>query len=581
MNIYNNKPSIPTSWKDLSGQQFTNLLLSSVELISNPTELVASENVQAFKFVPTESGTEIFSKVEILITSATPIGQQLILSGFGVDVTLTSSSTPTFEEFFTDNTGTVLAKQRVAQSVVNELNNNLAFSNYYEIYAEDTKITIIARTASPNYDLTITTLPTSFTLLNNVGGVSQYSYVDFIDYSTFADIFIGNGVYGDTINRFDFNLVGNVDVPFSDAESYINVQNAVKNYVDVVLPQRRQNVGFDFKLLDKFANDLGLMPILRPYFITFGDSYRYTKNSEKKRILQGVSDVIWVQNSAQHKLDAYFLENYVWDAGKTVETKFLTDRPNLTPITYNSHEYLQVIHKRNNKANGYFWLEVVYHFYDGSNNIRLFNGLGASYSALEGNLSFDVSPVAMGVENAETVNGKLVDYYEVYLKWTKTPTSPVYISEKKSYKMLRRCGDQSTNIIWFNKFGGWDSLEFLGTVQTNKTVETTILNRPLPFTANGRVGNILSSDSSKEVDIVTRIDSSDQYQITSHLLPKNHIKWVGGLLDSTSVFIWDNVQNQYKSIIVGGYEYSYDTDFDEFAIRINYTYTVSNNTISR
>lgn len=581
MNTLNNKPSIPTSWYTTPFAQEVNPATSSVELLDQPTELTASENLQVFSFIPKAVATPVNSKLELLVVGATPVAEQLVISGFGITVTLTSSSTPSFDQFYTDNTNSGIAKQKVARAVADELNNNLAFNNYYEVTTEDAKIVIEARVPSVDYDLTVTTLPSSFITLVNVSGVSEYDYQSLLDYSTYVEIYNGTDYYGGTTDRSEFNLIGNIDIPFSDNESNINVNGATKNYVDVVLPAKRPNVGFDFRQLDEVAYNAGIEPILRPYFVTYSDSYRYATNAEKKRILQGCSDIRWVQNAAQHKLNAYFLEDYVWNPNTTNAFKYLTDRPNLTPVTYDSHQYLQMIFRINNKATGTFWLEYTTYYYDGTAQVHLLGGTtGFPYSFLKGNLSFDVSPSALGIENIESTSGKQVDYYEVQIKWQSNPTSPFFYSELKSYKMFRRCGDQSNNVIWFNKFGGWDSLEFLGTKATTINRAKQEVNRALPFTANGRAGR-LSIAASEEVKLVRKIDSDTVCSLTSNLLPNGHFQWVGGILDSTAVFIWDTNLEQYVAITIDSYDYSYNTELDEFAIRIEYTKTVDNNTITR
>lgn len=577
-----NKPSIPVSWDTLGTAQAVNTATSSVQFLSEPDEITASENLQRFRFTPRVVNlAATAARVELLVTAGTPVASTFVISGNGVTVTLTSSATPSFDEFYSDNTNTAVARARVAQAIAAELTNNLAFNTYYETHSEDNRIIIEARDLGSAYDLTVTTLPASIITFINSAGSSIYDYQSYIDYSTFTEFYIGYGEYGNVVNRLDFDLIGNIDIPFSSDVSNININGATKNYVDIELPYKRPNVGLSIKELDEEAYNAGRMPILRPYFVLYGDSFRYSANGEKKKILQGVSSVLWVQNAAQHKLNTYDFRDYTWDLSSINSFKFLTDRPNLTPVTYDSHQFLQTIHKKYSKADGTFWLERILHFYDGSTQTTLLGGTpGVDYSNLNGNLSFDVSPVALGIENTETIEGKLVDWYEVCIVWSQKATGSVYRSEKKSYKFLRRCGDQSANIIWFNKFGAWDSLEFVGTQTEARNRNTSVVNRALPFTANTGTAGV-SFAASEEVTLVRKIDSETSKSVTSVLLPKAHYDWVGGILDSSAVFIWDTVQKQYVAIVVTGFEYSSTTDLDEFAIRVEYKSTVDNNTITR
>jgi hypothetical protein len=470
---------------------------------------------------------------------------------------------------------------RLAQAIAYELQNNLAFNTYYEVRAENTQIIIEAREFGSQFNLTYT-LPLNTTLVSNVGGSSLYSYNGVLDYTSFGEFYVGTGEYGDTIDRLEFYQVGAVDVPFTDEFLQYNTNGAVKNYVDVVYPLKKNNTTFSLTNLDQTAYDNDKEPILRPYFVLFGDSYRYTNNGEKKRIVQGCSSVRWVQNAAMHKLDGYKLSDYVWNNGSTQRFSFLTDRPDYTPVTYDSHQFLQFIAKKGH-GKGTYWLELVVRFYDGTTQTQLFGGTsGLSYTDLWGNQSFDCSPTVLGIQNIESAAGQLVESYEVSIIWTTTPTSAISRSYPKSYRMLRRCNDQSLNLCWFNKFGGWDSLEFNGLNGKGLTRSISEVTRALPFDANVRVGSTINSlATDDEITLTYNIESNTETSADSGLIDSSHYEWIRGLLDSACVLTYDRQQRQFRAIIVTNYDYLWNSDNTEFNLRVTFKYTVDNNTISR
>ena len=574
-------PSIPSNWNAQPNEQ----QLSSnpfATLLRQPEEITASENMQRFvlrAFINNSSAQKSAIVLSVDGNLDYNIPAVLVISGGGVSVTLTASNTPSFNEFFSNNGFTILDRMRLAQAIVYELQNNLAFNNLYESEAVNTNINITARNYG-NFDLTVT-LPLNMSTVSTIAGSSLYSYNTVQDYTSFTEVYVGWAEFGTTADRSTFYQAGVLDIPFTDDEIECTVNSLTKNYVDVVFPVKKLNQSISITKLDEIAINADKEPILRPYFTVFGDSFRYVNNGEKKRIVQGCSAVRWVQNAARPKLDGYRLDYYVWNNGTSQQFLFLTDRPQLSQVTYDSHQFLQFLTKE--KGKGTWWLELKSHFYDGTDQTTLFGGTaGFSYVGLYGNCSIDVSPAVLGLESIESVAGKLIDWYELSIVWTTSPTSNTFRSYPKSYKMLRRCNDKSININWFNKLGAWDSFEFLG-IQA-KTLQRTQkeVQRALPFDANTRLGATLISDAvDSEITLTYKIDSDTTYSAESGLIDRSHYDWISSLLDSPSIITFDKTNRQFRALIVTDYEYLWNNDNTEFNLRISYKYTVNNNTIDR
>lgn len=577
----NTYPSIPSSWNaQLGSQQLASSPLAT--LLREPDEITASENMQRFvlsAFTNNPSANKSAATVSVDGNLDYNIPATFVVQGGGVTVTLVASNTPSFNEFFSNNGFSTLDRIRLAQAIAYELQNNLAFNNLYEVEAIGTTIIFTARSYG-DYDL-VFTLPINTSLVSSTSGSGLYSYNLVEDYSSFTEVYTGWTEFGDAPDRSTYYQVGVLDVPFNDNEIEYTTNSLTKNYVDVVFPLKKLNQSISVTKLDEIAIDAGKEPIMRPYFTVFGDSYRYVTNGEKKRIVQGCSSIRWVQNAARPKLDAYKLDNYVWNPGSSTQFQFLTERPDRTQVTYDSHQFIQFITKK--KGKGTWWLEVKSHFYDGTDQTTLFGGAaGYSYTDFFGNCSIDVSPAVLGLEGIETAAGKLIDWYEVAIVWTTSPTSGSFRSYPATYRMLRRCNDKSINLNWFNKLGAWDSLEFIGTQAKQLQRSQKEVQRALPFDANIAIGATLISDAvDSEITLTYKTDSNTLYSAESGLMTRDHYDWIRGILDSPSVIVFDRSQRQFRAIVITDYEYLWNNDNTEFNLRVSYKYTVDNNTIGR
>ena len=137
--------------------------------------------------------------------------------------------------------------------------------------------------------------------------------------------------------------------PFTGENIQFNINNLVNDYVDMQLPIRRNDSMQNIVELDKVSDNKHLIA----YFIVWGDSYRFQQNGDRKRQVQGVSEVLWTQNGGTNSLNPYTLSQYVWTNSIT-PFQFLTNCPNEKEVSYNSIEFLQFIRKKqSNLAVGY------------------------------------------------------------------------------------------------------------------------------------------------------------------------------------------------------------------------------------
>jgi hypothetical protein len=148
----------------------------------------------------------------------------------------------------------------------------------------------------------------------NQNGDDKYFIDKAVDYQFFADIFVLEGNYGDTLNKNNSTYIDTLFFPFSlDVETNtksieFNINNLLNDYVDVNLPKRRLDAQQNLVELDKQS---GKPKHLLSYFVVFGDSYKFQINGERKRNIKGISSVKWVQNGGLDSLKPYDLNKYV------------------------------------------------------------------------------------------------------------------------------------------------------------------------------------------------------------------------------------------------------------------------------
>ena len=412
-----------------------------------------SENMRNYQFEPVlNTNNATYSELIIQPNAYIPVGESFTINSFYTNITLSASSSPNANQFITTSSvppGSLIVQYLldVAESIAYELSSNLSIRNNYNVIVIGTQIRLIAKQYGSVYDFTSSSTTTAI-LNNSILGSTEFLTQDVIDYQCFAEVYAGIGQYGENVNKYQTVLLDEylIDSKFQTAN--INAQ-VVSNYVDPIKPLYSIAPSDVHYFMDQAILSNGLSNpdlnyngiqkrLLIPYFILYGDSFKYTSvNSKRKKTTKGVTGVKWVQLGALNQLLPYDLLDYTWIPNLTKTFKWLTSFPNVEKksVTYDSHEYLQTICKQS-VTGGDYRLKITYTFYDGTSLIDLKTDY--NYLNKAGNVSFNVPPLALDIKNIELNNNKLVKYYTVVLLWDNNGALNNF-SQPKSYFFDRNC----------------------------------------------------------------------------------------------------------------------------------------------
>lgn len=553
-------------------------------LNDEPAEITLSENVNNFKFEPALTGGGAKSLLLVQPLNYVAVGATITITSNYGSMVLTASATPSANEFWTNATvvtPTAAYLQQVAESIADAINQNISFNNSYIISLNSPNVTVYAKQYGSAFNFTASTSTPSTIYVFASAGSSYYESDNLTDYSCWAELYIGSTDYADTINKYEMEFVDKYIIDSAKNEANL-APSVVGDYVEPILPYRNNVSAYLAYLLDKGQfSDGTLYPQLdhfgnqkkhlKPYFILYGDSFRYITNGQKKRYTKGCSKIRWVQLGAFDKLLPYNMADYTWLPNNTKNVKWMTTAPKFKTVTYTSHEYLQLICKKTATSNTY-WLSITCNFYDGTSVVV--NKPAQSANNISGNISFDVSPTALDIQSIETSNGKLIDTYEVKLVWGNfTPNNAQ--SQTRYYVVDRECYENKKQIIFLNEFGAWDSLEFLGQITEEIDRDVENIQRNLPSNAN----DVDAISEEVAINISSNVQSS--FTLHSGLLSEEYVKWSKKIVESSAVFIWDETYLKYRNIIITDFDIVYDTKLRADSVSITFTYTTTNNTIKR
>lgn len=581
MNLTYTTPSVPLAWLLNNAELTKGTIYSTIG--SNPKLFSANENITNYIFNMTQTGSPASTRLVLNIFGSVSLNGSIVLGNSFMSVILRSSDTPNSNEFYRAGGSTTAANRAViAESIAFELRNNLTFNQYYNVWSQGATVIIEARVSGSAYNFNLVALATNLTIMGgasytNTDGADNYLWQGLIDYNTFVEVYVANGVYGQVIDRRNSYLADIFNITGMNQDSFaINVSDSIKHYTDVVLPTKRSTSVVIMKELDKQVNTNGeaILPVVRPYFLTWGFERRFASGLEKKKSITGQSAIRYTLNGAFGLLENYDFTPYILDTTSTSQVKFMTSSPKNKETDYDSHEYIHFYRRYNQFELGNFGIEVEFFFYDGTSVIQSYPF--SSHSTINGTISIDVSPSTLSIQNIEAVNAKQVDYYKLKLYWTISSTQRYY-SEERIYTMKRICNKKVNNVIFLNEFGVFDSINFTSETDKRVTREVEYLQRPIGI----NTPNTGFDTVSDEVSIPINMTGKNTYTITTELIDNDTYNWLSRILNSSAIFIYSEEDSRYRAINIEQYDYLYSSAVNNGKFSMTFSYTVNNNYISR
>lgn len=537
-------------------------------LYDEPLQITFSENNRAFEFSGiTESGTPMISNNMILIPTTTVInvGDTISISNDLINITLTASLTmQTFTDFYIGGT-----YEDMLDSLYYTLTDNIAVTNYYEIYRTNSIIGLRAKDYGSNYDLGISSSNTgiSFTDCITFGcGTNKYLYDNLIDYKGFVEVYIPREdavdiYFGNNHDKLNYIKIDEYLIPFIDGEAKIKV-DIPKNYLEVNLP-------------DYTVDYVSLSGHFKPYFISYGDSERFSANFRRNKNLKGVSSVRWTQFGAVDTLLDYSTTQYVVNPTTLQLVEPLTGQMEKT-VTLDSHEYQQFIFKKYDLNDVNVSQKVRFTFIDGT-DVTLDYPQG-NFKGLDNNYSFNCSPQWISLPSVESTFVNSVLYYESWFEFD-VDTINSFSSEPKKYNYNTECKENEKQIIFLNSYGAYDSLSFAGQEADNFEVNRATIQTALPFNANTADGY----KAKTHLDYNVEIDNT--YTIYTELLNDEEFLYTKELLKSEVILEWDadlllgvnelgtELFGGYRYIQLDGYQFGFNTNNNKHSLTITYKKT--------
>jgi hypothetical protein len=558
--------NIPNNWNNSNAaNEKTGALVS---LTGTPAEITTGSNVRTFTWTPNAaSGTAARAYLGIIVANHINEGETITITALDSTISLTASTAPSSGEFWTTATApTNLAAytEQVAESIADSLQNIAFITTNFDIYSTASQAALTAKQTGSKFDITGAASQAGTIWFSTGAGADEYLTQEKRDYFTFADVYVGTELFAQSVDKFAAELVDSylLDTETMETNAFAS---SVKHRISPILPEKQLSGTIIPQQLDS-AN----LAILRPYFVVYGDSYRYKANGQRKKYTKGVSAVRWVQVGANDALRPYDMSQYIFDPTQNTPFNWLTTRPSGRAITMQSHSFIQCIVKQPSTPHT-ARIEVIYTFYDNTTFIDTYKAFDVSM--LGGNVSFDVSPNTLDIEAVELQQGKLVQSYAVRLAWDFNG-STVYSSEHV-LTLDRACYDNQEQVVFLNELGAWDSITFKGEKRTTVQRNQTTTQRAVPFNAN-KTPAIRS-----EVRVMRNISSANNLTLNSGILGDLHYIWSKALLNSSAVYLWNAKLNDYEAIIITGHEYTHKTSEEGHNLRITAQRTVSNNTVKR
>ncbi len=517
----------------------------------NGLSLSASRNPIQFTFETDVIGSPSYAYAFIGVTAPIVAGTVFEINGRAY----TASDDPSWNEFLTTTASTIV---QVRQSLVMALRDD---PDNYQYEFETTALGIFVRAVQNGtaYNLSFT-LGAGFANLGTVNGTNQYRGQLLEDYRVWMELNYNPAFqFAQYLNTIPAAVSGNQILAYyylvfdPSNEHVFDVSSTVDALVDYETPSTAIGV------------HLQASPI-KAFFVEYGESYIPAGKVNALRNIIGRSNVFYAVNSALGTLSANDLQAYTQ---REPLQKFLTTQPLSRSIRTTDTSWLSFIWYTPTVGQRWMALYVIVTFYDGSSQVvgnTQVTQMEAGYNTVR------IDPNSWGMPTIETVAGKLVRGYDVYLQEANNAlmVGAVTFSELRHFEIDRLCPTSGmVQFAWLETIGGWTSFSFFGESISDLERAFTLFDR-----GRKRSGFETTDQMSTVLNMNTRFVTT----ATSGELDEVAFRWLReSLLKSIAVYVVSG--SDLFPVTITAHESKSGTDDLTFSLAVTFELSAVSNSL--
>ncbi|GHM98850.1 hypothetical protein WSM22_03400 [Cytophagales bacterium WSM2-2] len=457
--------------------------------------------------------------------------------------------------------------QQIASSLAQCLQNDLVISKNYYVGSSGSTVTMISKQQSSRFSigssqvtiLNPSGIPTSTGITHTQvsAGADQYSGSLFSDYTLYADVytdFFNTYGIGETITTSGFQRITGLELPYSvDNTHKFNFSNICKSLLSIDLP--------DFTQYSTIDNNY-----LKPFFFSYGENYALVPGtSTKKKNEKGRTGIKWVLNGALDYSNANKMFDYTGAtvSGKIVNTKFLTNSPQIKNTSRSAKEILYVIVPHNlTPSTLSFFADIK--FWDGSTSNN--NSLHTITASTGGVYMVNASYSKLNLASFETAKKiKQVDFSLRYSGTTK-------YSQVKSFHYEYSINPDHFGVCFQNKLGTFDTIDFNGLRESTIDRVVSTYSTPLAINTDGsfRTGFKSSANYGTQTTKKIIVDTGWINQAT--------FDWLMELMSSNLIYSYSTEINNYLKL--DNFKYDKTNQDGQYNIEVTFIQTLFENNVA-
>ena len=449
----------------------------------------------------------------------------------------------------------------IATSLAEALQKDAVIPKVYYINNDDTVVTLTAKETGSRFDLTSTNVVASATGLTVTQTQAGVDYCDgqIIDnYSISCEVLVNTdetNQYPDTGDTGDYNRIAELILPFNPTNQHrFDISSILKSQVNTPMPWT------------SLTGSTYLASCMQPYFTKLSELYPLVQNTNTiKKRYKTETPVQWVINSALSRYEVNNMEDYV-----TVPVKFLTNSPSPKQIQRNSNEFLYFVIPKNYGAD--LTCEGDMYFYDGTSVTGVtFFTISTGTTNAGGVMCMNLSYSKLGLAAYEvtgTTNRK-IKRIEVAIYASGGTTQ---YSQKKQYRFEIDEMPRKWGILFQNKLGMYDAVDFIGVVEETISRDADNYTVPLTFGTQGNLVDGFKNTATYNTKIVKKVIANTGW------IDETHFDWLMELMNSNNIYSTSTTNQNYLNLV----EYSYKKSSldDLFSIEATFEWTIYENNLT-